>query len=296
MTPLRQSGIWPWLAVTGCFGGAFVLACLLTASAPAPDNTAGGIAGLLFGGSRRALSADMFDQADTFFHRGSAHRERRVEMNDWFQRVHADIQPEAHRHAEGADSVEIIPWLRLATETDPHNVEAWLVAAYWLETGLGRTDLAEQVLREGQRVNRGDYRLLLDRARLCVRTGRFEAAANLLDAAMKCWPGPLDPADLQSRLDKAEIFTYRALLHEMNGQRPEALAAFKNVLALFPERTYINETVRTMESGAELPVSARRLLENVVKRSMRHACDEDTDHETKEHKDQAARSPTGPSG
>lgn len=279
MTNLRHSGIWPWMAVAGCLAGGCAVACLLIAAAPPPSDTDEGVTGFLLGGSRHAFSADLFEQADIFFHRGAARHEKRVAMNDWIQRWRAEIRPEAHRHAEGMDSAEIIPWLRMATRTDPHNIDAWLVTAFWLETGLQRPDMAEQVLREAQRHNPGDYRVLLDRARLYVRSGRFTQAADLLDAALRRWPGHEDPQDRQSQLDKAEMCVYRAFLYEMKGRTPEAIASFKNALALFPERTYINERVHALETGGDVTVSARTLLENGVKRTTHDACDDEDHHD-----------------
>jgi hypothetical protein len=283
VSPLRQSGLWPWTALAGCFAGAFVLAALLTASAPISPDAGGSVTDLLFGGSRRVLSAELYERADNYFHRGVAHHEQRVERHDWIQRLRADISPEAHRHAEGFDSAEIVPWLRLATDADPHNVEAWLVAAFWLETGTRRPDLAKQVLREAQRHNPGDYRVLSDRARLYVRTARFGEAANVLDAALTRWPGGLDPADRQTLLDKAEMLTYRSFLHEMDGHPADAVTGFKNVLAIFPDRTYIKARMRELETGQAPSDSARSLLERSVKRSIGQACKEETNDEHKGH-------------
>jgi tetratricopeptide (TPR) repeat protein len=280
---LRTSALWPWAGVATCFSGAFVLAALLTASAPIGPDEGGSVTDLLFGSSRRVLSAELYDRADAYFHRGVAHREKRVERHDWIQRLRADISPEAHRHAEGLNSSEIIPWLRLATDADPHNVEAWLVASFWLETGMQRPDLAEQVLREAQRHNPGDYRVLLDRARLYLRTARFSEGANVLDAALARWPGSLDPDDRQSLLDKAELLTYRAFLHEIEGHPREAAAGFKNVLAIFPERTYIEARRRELESGTVPSDSARALLERGVRQATHATCDAETDGEHQGH-------------
>lgn len=273
-----DSDAWPWLAVAACFGGAFTLACLLTASAPPLSDDTEGVASLLFGGSRSALSANFYDQADAFFHRGVEHKQRRAPINDWIQKLQADINPTAHRHADGRDSAEIIPWLKLATGADPHNVDAWLVSAFWLETGIQRPDLAGELLREAQRHNPRDHRILLERGRQHLRAGQFEAAADMLDAALTRWPGNQDPEDLQTRLDRAEILTYSAFLLEMAGRPDQAVTAFKNVLALFPERSYIRERARVLETGLVPDETARALLERQVKHRTLSTCNEDTKH------------------
>ena len=47
MKRLADSGMWPWLAVTASFAGAFVIVCLLSASAPPDSDDTGGITDLL---------------------------------------------------------------------------------------------------------------------------------------------------------------------------------------------------------------------------------------------------------
>ena len=276
--------VWPWVALAANFAGAFALGCFLTASAPPGDPGGGGVADLIFGSSRQALSADLYEQSDTFFHRGVPHNARHVSMNGWIQRLCDDISPEEHRHTEGTASAEIIPWLKLATDADPHNIDAWLVSAYWLETGLGRSDLAEKALREAQRSNPDDYRILLERARLCIRAGRFGDAGNILDAALRRWPSGADPSDRQALLDKAELFSDLGFLDELNGQTNKAVTALKNVLAIFPDRTYIGQRVHLLETGVQPPDTARTLLELRVKRSA-HAANaeefEEHDHDEK---------------
>ena len=57
----------------------------------------------------------------------------------------------------------------------------------------------------------------------------------------------------------------------MSGRTNRAVEAFKNVLAIFPDRTYIGERMHLLETGAQSPGSARALLEMRVKRSAHDA-------------------------
>ena len=279
MNPPFHSDAWPWVGVVVTGGLAFVLACRLSAAPTARPGGGSGVADLLFGESRHALSASLFDRADTYFHKGVAHRAASALTNDWIQGLLANIAPEAHRHAEGEDSVEILPWLRLSTRADPHNVDAYLVTAFWVETGLHRPALAEDVLTEAERENPGDYRVLLEKGCLFLRAGRWPQAAAALEAAATLWPSTLDPKDRQTLLDKSQIYADLGFLREMEGRRPEAIAFFKNILAVFPERTYISERISLLESNRPPDVSARQLLEKLSRRTPEQVYhEEDDDH------------------
>ena len=62
----------------------------------------------------------------------------------------------AHDHGDceggdrhrAADEREILPWLKLALELDPKQVQTYIVAAFWLRTSLKQVDQAERLLRE----------------------------------------------------------------------------------------------------------------------------------------------------
>ena len=89
----------------------------------------------------------------------------------FFRRWKAEIEPSIHVHPEGVEVSEIMPWLRVTTEMDPNNVEAYLTTAYWLEESIRRPDVAEAVLREAQWNNPKDYRVINERAKMLFGTG-----------------------------------------------------------------------------------------------------------------------------
>jgi tetratricopeptide (TPR) repeat protein len=276
-----KASIWtdsnlPWAAVFALWGLAFTLACRL-ADAGAPQAGGDSLAALLFGGSRRALSGDLFERADLYFHKGVEHASKQAFTNGLMQRWLADIAPARHLHAEGADAAEIIPWLRLATHADPQNVEAFLVMSFWLSTQTHRPDLAEQVLLDAQRNNPGDYRILLEKGRLFLRTGRFARAEDALDAALTLWPRGVAPEDPQAALDRAELYTYRAFLYEIAGKPREAAQAFKKVLDIFPERGYVRQRAESLESGQVTRGAALELLQGLFERPDHHVCTEEAE-------------------
>lgn len=255
---------------------AFSLACRL---APRQTAGAGGMDSALdrvLGVSRVAFGQSLYVGADDYFHRGVARGRDEAFGGRLFQRWGAAIRPSGHIHTEGYSVSEIIPWLRMATAADPDNVEAFLTMAYWL-TRLGRFDTAEQVLREAQRMHPRDFRLLGERGRLAFRQRRDDEAVRLTDAALRVWPDPL-PADDESRLERARLLSFRAILSELRGDREPAVRDFEAALRLMPGNQGIRNHLAMLRSGSTEAVLPRDTLDHLF--PVEHVCDrEDHEHE-----------------
>ena len=274
-----------WLVVVCAWGLAFSLAAHLTSSNPEPG-PASGMADWLLGESRQALSLSLFDEADLYFHKGVAHHQASRPLPGPFQRWQTNITPAQHSHASGQAIAEILPWLKLAIQADPHNVDAFLVSAFWAGTGLHRPDLAASILDEAQRMNPSDYRIPLEKGRLAISTRHFDKAMSILDTSLSLHARtPSTPDRLRElALDQAEILTFLGFLHETKGETPEAVRCFKNALAIFPERSYIKERIGFLEAGQNPPASAQSLLEQITRKTVHDACKDD---ETHHHDDDA---------
>ncbi|MBU1694442.1 MAG: tetratricopeptide repeat protein [Verrucomicrobia bacterium] len=257
---------------------AFSLACRLAPRQAnvTPTGTDSAV-GRVLGVSRVAFGQSFYVGADDFFHRGVARQYTQVFTNRLFQRWGAAIRPSGHIHTEGYSVSEIIPWLRMATTADPENVEAFLTMAYWL-TRLNRLDAAEQVLREAQRLHPRDFRLLGERGRLAFRQGRDEQAAGLTEAALRVWPNPLAPDDEEARLEKARLWSLRAVMYEIRGEADPAAKAFREALRLMPQNEGIRRHLDLLQSGQVEATLARDYLDHLF--PMEHVCDrEDHEHE-----------------
>ncbi len=258
------------------WGLAFSLAAHLTASYTEPG-AAPELADWLLGESRQALSLNLFNEADLYFHKGVAHRESSIPLPGPFQRWQADLTPTQHSHAEGDASAEILPWLKLAIRADPHNVDAFLVSSFWAGTGLHRQDLAAEILDQAQRLNPGDYRIVLEKGRLAIVAGHFDKAITTLDSALSLYSHtPSTPEKTRDlALDQAEIFTFLGFLHEARGECPAAIQCFKKALAIFPERSYIKERIDLLEAGRTPHDSAQNLLGRITRKTVHDACKDD---------------------
>jgi tetratricopeptide (TPR) repeat protein len=228
------------------------------------------VAERLLGASRVAFGDRFFEEADNYFHKGVGHVRQKGFSNDFFQALKAEIEPAIHMHPEGVEVSEIMPWLRFTTEMDPHNVDAYLTTAYWLEESVRMPEVAEAVLREAQRNNPTDYRVINERAKMLFGSGSDAKASKLLDAAIKHWPSGQDPEDQQTQIDLAQMLSYRAFLFELNGNRSQALDMFKKAYARMPQNDALERRILALERGEDLNRKDRHVWESVFSR--RHVC------------------------
>jgi tetratricopeptide (TPR) repeat protein len=254
------------LVVVLLWGLAFTLSCRLAVRGQGA--MAGGFLAGLLGQGRSALSAHFFRTADVYFHRGVTDAREAAPAGGFFARLHDRVSPRNHLHATGQSIAEIMPWLELSIEADPANIEAYLVAAFWLEHEAKRADLALRVLNRGQQTNPGSYRIQLEKARLYLHQGMTDRAHHCLDAALAFWPARLDPESEDARYDRAEALLYRGLLHEAAGGIAAALADFDAYLRLYPDRHAIAERAAALRAG-EPP---ERLASHLM-RAMLHAAE-----------------------
>lgn len=257
----------------------FSLACRLANTTDAGRITHGSMIEALLGDSRLAISESFYDEADTFFHKGVGHYRPKA-FTDSFVKLAEDITPTTHVHLQDKNIAEITPWLYFATRLDPQNVTAYAVAAFWLASEVKRPDLAEQVLAEARRANPQDYRVYLEAGRLAIRQDNLRRAARFLETALKLWPGQQDPEDRQTRLDHAEIFMYRGLLYENDGEMARAQDMYRRVLALFPGRATMRKRLKYLETHGRSPSPPFELWQSMLisHEGVCHGEDEKNEH------------------
>lgn len=222
----------------------------------------GSIFALLLGESRRAFSDQFFLKADAYFHQGyypsvfdvalpdgkthmaketeghdhhdHSHSTAKREYRDWLENFGSHFYPFEHRHLEKlGDAREILPWLRLSAELDPHRVDTYTVAAYWLRERLNKVNDAEVFLREGLRANPGSYEILFELGRLYAENNRdVPRARAVLELAIEKWLRQEARKPNPDELAYAQILGQLATLEEQAGNLDKALTHFtrlKNV-------------------------------------------------------------------
>ncbi len=281
----------PWLILAALGTCSFVLSCRLSFALVAPGAHAQAditVADQMLGAARVAFGTHFLEAADIYYHAGGTGRLNDSDWPDtWFRTLSRQIVPREYRHIETDSIAEMAPMLWVAMRADPHNIETYLIAAYWFATsaGLNQPELAHEVLREGRRRNPLNYRIRLEQALLFLREGRLADARQALDSALALWPSQEDPDSDQARQGKIYALTYRALLHESDNQVAEAIALWKQLAALQPDQTDIEKRLALLKSGAPPPVQASSVWQRMLRRSdlIRAECNHDHHHDHHHH-------------
>jgi tetratricopeptide (TPR) repeat protein len=114
--------------------------------------------------------------------------EKAREATDWIEQFGRHFFVSEHSHIKSGNADELLPWFKISAELDPHRVETYTVAAFWLRTTLKKVNEAEEFLREGWKANPDSYAILFELGRLYESDRHdHERARNLWELALKKW-------------------------------------------------------------------------------------------------------------
>jgi tetratricopeptide (TPR) repeat protein len=194
------------------------------------SRTQGDVFYVILGDSRRMFANGFYTKADAYYHSGfyptifddtkafqTAHMAEDTGAvssknqgdeatfmgppRNWLDAFGRHFFPDRHTHLdEGgptgdlstSDNIrEILPWLKLATELDPNNIQTYTVTAYWLRERMHKPGAARQVLFQGLRNNPGNSDILYELGRL-YEEGDHDTnrAENVWQAAARNWRPP----------------------------------------------------------------------------------------------------------
>ena len=279
------------LVFAGCFTLATLLEPRMDKLRPQTDKDTGFMATLM-GESRRLFANQFFVEADVYFHSGyyptmfdKPEDEANLDVNskeeaethhpapasgrlhegdegggflgpprDWIERFGRHFFPTEHTHLAGDKVREILPWLRLSADMDPHRIQTYLTASYWLRGALGKPDEAAQFLHEGLRANPNSYEILLELGYVYdLNKKNPRLARNVLEEALKKWKEQ-DGAGLKPP-PKACVEILDALVRvdeEQNDLKP-LLLDLEALKAVSPNKEAIER--RIQETRAKLAAS-----------------------------------------
>ena len=147
---------------------------------------------------------------------------------DIFERFGRRFMITEHKHMEGGDAREILPWLKVAADLDPHRIETYTVAAFWLRNRLNKPKEAEAFLRDGLKENPNSYEILTELGSLYYQNmSDVGRARNVWELALRRWeaqePGKKEP-DTFARL---QIVDFLSMLEEAEGNYAKAIEYLK---------------------------------------------------------------------
>ncbi len=244
----------------------------------------GGVLKVLLGDSRQLFANQFFVKADESFHSGyypsffeqaqapkdsrhmtaqegsseeEAHEKQMAFLGpprDWIERFGRHFRITRHMHLEGGKEREILPWLRVSAELDPHRVDTYTVAAFWLRRDLGRVREAEEFLHEGLRNNPKSSELLFELGCLYKENENDPVRArNLWEAALRRWeetePGKKEPNLFA--LDKIAVNLAR--LEEAAGHWDRAINYLEMAVKASPNPQALQQQIAELRQKATAP-------------------------------------------
>ena len=172
---------------------------------------------------------------------------------DWIDRFSRNFYITEHTHLEKGQEREMLPWLKFASEMDPHQIDIYTVAAFWLRTSLKKSKEAEEFLREGLRNNPNNPELLLELAKLYHDDYHdIDHARNLYEMAQTQWDKQEANKKEPDMLMLEQIVARLADLEFKAGRYQRALVHYTRLHELSPVPKVIEEHIRkTQEKLAE---------------------------------------------
>ncbi len=245
------------------------------------DNAKSAMA-VLFGDGRRLFANHFLSKADAYFHRGRypsifeaadresnhlveslaeppagggdghddhdtdedhAHANPAQGPDDWIARLARRFQPEGHVHLTGDEEKEMLPWIKLAVEMDPHNVTAYTVGGYWLRE-MGRTNEAKAFLRDGQRNNPNSSEIYFELGRLEEMEGQDpEKVLRLYELALESWRNTNANSPDPDTLELGRIVGRMGHVEENRGRLDAALRYYTLLEAVSPNPDSVRELI-----------------------------------------------------
>jgi tetratricopeptide (TPR) repeat protein len=143
--------------------------------------------------------------------------------NDWIARFGQNFRVTEHTHLEGASRRELLPWLRISAQLDPHQIGTYLVGSYWLRRTEKSVE-AEKFVREGLAANPQNCELIFELGRIYLidrkNTGR---AQNLFEMALVRWDVQERTKEKPDLILLANIASNLARVEESKGQYDNAI-------------------------------------------------------------------------
>jgi len=206
----------------------------------------------LLGDGRKMVADYFYVQADVYFHSGyypsifdQARKQEEAESDvshpeegnaqeekgfmgkplDWIDAFSRHFHPSRHKHLQGQAVQEMLPWMKLSAELDPHRIQTYIVAAYWLRQGLGKSVEAEDFIRDGLRANPHSPDLMFVLGEIYLQDRKdYPRAKNLFLAALRCWHEVEEPKPVKADVPE-EQRNYLLLEQILGGLVQEELEA-----------------------------------------------------------------------
>lgn len=177
---------------------------------------------------------------------------------DWIDRFSRHFRPNRHTHLRGEQVAEMLPWMRLSSDLDPHRIQTYIVASYFLRDYLKKPEDARNFLRAGLEANPDSPDLCFELGRLYLENlNDLPHAKNVWLGALKCWdkvelPKPLrTPTGEGERDTKLHSRIFDALAGEelQAGRTNQAIEFFKQAKVDSPFPLRVQKRIDELEAA-----------------------------------------------
>ena len=164
---------------------------------------------------------------------------------DFLDRFGRRFFPSRHTHLERpVDAKEVLPWLWISASLDPHRIDTFIVAAFWLRERVGQPQEAVRFLREGWRLNPNSYEILLELGRVYDENLHDTIhARNLWEAAAQKWRAQEGGKAEPDTFTYQQILVHLADLEERENRYQQALGYLAELLRVSPHTETIQKRI-----------------------------------------------------
>jgi tetratricopeptide (TPR) repeat protein len=167
---------------------------------------------------------------------------------DWIEKLGRNFFPTTHTHLEGTDAREILPWLKLSAEMDPHLIGTYVTASYWLRTRLNKPDEAEDFLRQGLRANPDSHEILLELGRVYFYDKKNPGVArNIWDTALQKWHEQDQAKQNPNPHVREEILGELVRADQQSGDYKRLLADLEELEKISPSKESIEKYIQDVK-------------------------------------------------
>lgn len=242
---------------------------------------------VLLGNGQQVIAGLLFRRADIYFHSGyyptifdGAEPPKETHMagheqhhdgdhdededfmgkpRDWVEAFGRNFKVTKHTHLENGREKEILPWLKLSAEMDPHRIDTYTVAAYWLATQLHKVPEAEQFLREGLRENPRSYEILFALGRIYYsQYHEAPRARNVWELALRRWQEQQTGKKEPDKFGLEEIVVNLGRLEEDQGNLVAAIKYYEEAKAVSPAPQNLQRQIDFLKKKLEPSPQASR--------------------------------------
>jgi hypothetical protein len=180
-----------------------------------------------------------------------AHSQHEKEMalgkpHDWIDAFGRRFIITEHKHLEGGDEREILPWLKIAADLNPDQPDTYAIAAYWLRD-MNRSKEAEAFLREGLRNVPDSYELYFELGRLYQKDRNDPTTArNLWDLALNKWLAAEKAGKQPHKMHLEEITVHLSRVEESLGHLERAVKLLEIAASVSPNPETLRSQISEM--------------------------------------------------